>query len=204
MTEDKKEKIKLYKKKYREANREHLRLKSKERYDTNKEYFEKYAKENKEKITEYKKEHYIKNKEKIKESSKKWANDNPDKVKELRKNWKKKKIDTDPFFKITYRFSNKIRKLLKKNGYTKSTKTIDILGCSLSEFKTHLESNFEDWMCWDNYGLYNGELNYGWDIDHIVPSSSANTEEEVVKLNHYTNLQPLCSYTNRVIKKNNL
>ena len=78
------------------------------------------------------------------------------------------------------------------------------MGCSLSEFKTHLESNFEDWMCWDNYGLYNGELNYGWDIDHIVPSSSAKTEEESVKLNHYTNLQPLCGKINRVIKRNNL
>ena len=34
-------------------------------------------------------------------------------------------------------------------------------------------------MNWENYGLYNGELNYGWDIDHIIPISSAKTEEEV-------------------------
>lgn len=64
-----------------------------------------------------------------------------------------------------------------------------------------MESKFEPWMNWNNYGLYNGELNYGWDIDHIVPISSANTEEEIIKLNHYTNLQPLCSKTNRYIKK---
>jgi hypothetical protein len=55
-------------------------------------------------------------------------------------------------------------------------------------------------MNWDNYGLYNGESNYGWDIDHIIPSSSAITEEELIKLNHFTNLQPLCSYINRKIK----
>ena len=55
-------------------------------------------------------------------------------------------------------------------------------------------------MTWENRGLYNGELDYGWDIDHIVPICSAKTEEDVIKLNHYTNLQPLCSYTNRVIK----
>jgi hypothetical protein len=58
-------------------------------------------------------------------------------------------------------------------------------------------------MTWENRGLYNGELNYGWDIDHIIPLSSAKTEEEVKKLNHHTNLQPLCSKTNRDIKRNN-
>ena len=56
-------------------------------------------------------------------------------------------------------------------------------------------------MNWDNYGLYNGELNYGWDIDHIIPHSLGKTENEILKLNHYTNLQPLSSHTNRDIKK---
>jgi hypothetical protein len=70
-------------------------------------------------------------------------------------------------------------------------------------FPTHKLSatiKFEIWMSWNNYGLYNGELNYGWDIDHIVPLDSEETEEDIIKLNHYTNLQPLCSYTNRHIK----
>ena len=55
-----------------------------------------------------------------------------------------------------------------------------------------------------NYGLYNGELNYGWDIDHIIPISSGNTEEDILNLNHYKNLQPLCSYVNRYIKRDNI
>jgi hypothetical protein len=59
-------------------------------------------------------------------------------------------------------------------------------------------------MSWDNHGLYNGELNYGWDIDHIVPTSSALTESDIVRLNYYTNLKPLCSKINRDIKKDNL
>lgn len=59
-------------------------------------------------------------------------------------------------------------------------------------------------MTWDNKGLYNGEEGYGWDIDHIIPLSTATTEEDIVKLNHFTNLQPLCSYVNRVIKKHNI
>lgn len=56
-------------------------------------------------------------------------------------------------------------------------------------------------MTWENYGKYNGELNYGWDIDHIIPLTTAKTEDDVIRLSHYTNLRPLCSYTNRVIKK---
>jgi hypothetical protein len=57
-------------------------------------------------------------------------------------------------------------------------------------------------MSWENYGLYNGELNYGWDIDHIIPLSSTISEDEIIKLNHYTNLQPLDSYINRYVKRN--
>ena len=59
-------------------------------------------------------------------------------------------------------------------------------------------------MTWENRGLYNGDFDFGWDIDHVIPLSSTKTEEELIKLNHYTNLQPLCSKVNRDIKKNNL
>lgn len=59
-------------------------------------------------------------------------------------------------------------------------------------------------MSWDNYGLYTGEYNSGWDIDHIIPLSSATSEEDIIKLCNYTNLMPLCSYINRVVKRNNL
>ena len=72
----------------------------------------------------------------------------------------------------------------------------------VEDFKKYLESKFEPWMSWDNYGLYNGIGNYGWDLDHIIPISSAITENDVIKLNHYTNLQPLCSFINRNVKKN--
>ena len=59
-------------------------------------------------------------------------------------------------------------------------------------------------MDWHNRGLYNGITDYGWDIDHIIPLDTAITEDDVIRLNHYTNLQPLCSHYNRDIKKNNI
>ena len=91
---------------------------------------------------------------------------------------------------------------LKRKGFKKNSKTEQILGCSFEYIKEYIESKFESWMSWENHGLYNGELNYGWDIDHIIPLSSGITEEEITKLNSYVNLRPLCSYVNRVIKRN--
>ena len=113
----------------------------------------------------------------------------------------------DPLYKLKVSFSRRLNKLLKRVECNKSTNKpyyLDKLGCSFEEFKIYLESKFEDWMNWGNYGLYNGELNYGWDIDHIIPSSTAKTENDIYHLSHYSNLQPLCSKTNRDIKKDKI
>jgi hypothetical protein len=74
--------------------------------------------------------------------------------------------------------------------FNKKNKTYDIIGCSPIELKTHLESLFLDGMSWENHGVG------GWHIDHIMPLSTAKTEEDVYKLSHYTNLQPLWAKDN--------
>lgn len=155
---------------------------------------------NKRKI--YEKEYYLKNKDKILKQSKEYFKNNKE-VKQKKNNARyKERRDTDPVFKLATNLKRNIRTAIAKNGFSKKSRTVEILGSSFEEFKLHLESKFESWMNWQNYGKYNGEEGYGWDIDHIIPSSSAITEEDVMKLNHYTNLQPLCSYFNRVIKRN--
>lgn len=108
--------------------------------------------------------------------------------------------NNDPIFKLGKNITKTIRSFLdnKTNKIRKNSKVKQILGCTLQEFKLHLESQFETWMNWDNRGLYNGQPNYGWDIDHIIPKATAKTEEDLIKLNHYTNLRPRCSYINRV------
>jgi hypothetical protein len=125
--------------------------------------------------------------------------------KEKRKKYVKDKMKTDNLFFIKNKIRRTVKKSLYRKGYTKKSKTNDILGCSYEEFLNHLESLFEPWMNWENKGLYKmGVSNYGWDLDHKTPLASAKTEEEVIKLNHYTNIQPLCSYVNRELKKDNL
>ena len=113
----------------------------------------------------------------------------------------------DPIYKLKISFSRRLNRFLKRGGCNKSPNKsyyLDKLGCSFEELKTYLESKFEDWMTWENYGKYNGELDYGWDLDHIIPLSKAKTEDDIYNLSHYSNLQPLCSRTNRDIKKDKI
>jgi hypothetical protein len=71
----------------------------------------------------------------------------------------------------------------------------DIIGCSPEFLKEYLENQFAEGMSWDNHGQYS------WHIDHIIPLSSAKTDEEIYKLCHYTNLQPLWAEDN--LRKSN-
>lgn len=189
---DNKTKIKEYKKSYREKNR-----------DTLNETDRKYYQDNKELIREKQKIYYSDNKEVIRDIQREYRKNNKDTLSIKGPIYSKKyysKNKNNILFKLTKSSRCMIGNSLRGNGYLKGSKTESILGCSFEEFKLYLESRFEDWMTWENYGLFNGELNYGWDIDHIIPLDSAETEEDIIKLNHFTNLQPLCSYTNRHIK----
>jgi hypothetical protein len=207
-------------KKYNINNRE-KRLESCTKYNNNnKDKQKQYYLVNKDKIKErnelnrverlnYSKQYYTNNKEKILHKIKEYRKNNRDKIKQYnqnnkvkRNNWYNTKRENNSIFKLKTNLKVLIRNSIKRNGYSKKSRTHEILGCSFEEFKLHLESKFEPWMNWDNYGLYNGELNYGWDIDHVIPTSSATSEQEIIKLNHFTNLQPLCSKVNRDIKRN--
>ena len=164
----------------------------------------KYYEENKEKILERSKKYGEENKENIKEYQKKYREENKEYNKEYMKEYENFRRKNDPLYKLSKNIRNLIYNYLKNNGYTKKSRSYEILGCSFEDFKKHIESQFEDWMNWDNYGLYNGEECYGWDYDHIIPLSSCECEDDIYRLNHYSNFQPLCSYINRYVKKGNL
>ena len=83
-----------------------------------------------------------------------------------------------------------LSKCIRTGVYPKKSKISKFYGCSINMLKNHLELKFNDNMYWGNYGKY-------WEIDHIIPLHSANNLEELVYLNHYTNLQPLTIEKNR-------
>lgn len=100
---------------------------------------------------------------------------------------------SDLVFKIGNNLRTRIGNFIRKKEFNKTNKTLDWLGCSFNEFKKYLEERFQEGMTWDNYGIH------GWHVDHIIPLSTAKTEEDLPKLFHYTNLQPLWAIDN--IKK---
>ena len=102
--------------------------------------------------------------------------------------YRKKRMSSDPLFRAKIDARNVIRKSLSKGGYSKKSKTESILGCSYDEFKLHLESLFLPEMSWENRNT--------WHIDHIIPISFANSEKELLQLNHYKNLRPLWGQEN--------
>jgi|688.fasta_scaffold92784_5 hypothetical protein len=185
-----KEKLNENAKNYRELKKDELLSKKKI-----------YYQENKDIIKEKKKQYRENNKEHIKEIRKQYRLKNREKIAKQKKIYQEKLLSTD-IGKLKHNIRQAIRRSLISKGYKKKFSSEQVLGCSIEEFKIYLESKFESWMNWDNKGQYNGTPNYGWDVDHITPLSSAKTEEELLKLNHFSNLQPLCSYVNRDIKKN--
>ena len=204
-----KEKIKERKRLHYLANKEKINEKKKIYYENNKEKFKEYNDNrliDSEKKKEYNKNYYLKNKEKINETNKIYRKNNLEKEKINRKEYVSNKLKTDPIYKFKHNVRHLISLSIKKRGGKKLTKTEIILGCTFDEFRIYIESKFETWMNWDNYGnpkdgVY--EPNKTWDFDHIIPITQGISEMEVVKLNHHTNIQPLCSYNNRFIKKDN-
>jgi hypothetical protein len=118
-----------------------------------------------------------------KKSTKIYRKKNKNILREKNKIYHNNRLKTDIVYKVKHIAKNVIRKALSKGGYTKRSRTYEILGCSYEDFKIHIENLFKSDMNWDN--------RYLWDIDHIVPISLAESEGEMIILNHYSNLRPL-------------
>jgi hypothetical protein len=143
------------------------------------------------------KEYYWDNHEKEMKRSAEKHKKNSEKEKEYRKKNRvkineriKKQYDEDENFRLRTNMKNRLKLFLKSKKITKKNTTFEIIGCNPEELKEHLEKQFKNGMSWENYGYY------GWHIDHKIPLSSAKTEEDVYRLSHYTNLQPLWSEEN--------
>lgn len=157
---------------------------------------QKYYNKYKDKISQKMKEYYISNKEEIKTRRKINREKNKEHLNELarircKKNRKqisakeKERRKTDILFNFKKVIRQNIRMSFIKNNYIKKETTQKIIGCDYSFFLEHLLQTFKN-----IYG-------YEWDrkekvhIDHIIPLCTAQNEDDVKKLCHYTNLQLL-------------
>jgi hypothetical protein len=106
-----------------------------------------------------------------------------------RRKYRNKRLKNDIDFKLKERLRYKVWRTTRKY---KNNKFSELLGCNISYFKKHIESNFNLNMSWDNYGEY-------WEIDHIIPISIFNLkkESEQKKCWNYRNLRPLEKNKNR-------
>ena len=179
-----KEKIAEQKKAYNEANKEKIAAQNKAYHETNKE-----------KIAERKKAYKQSNKEKIAAQNKAYREDNKEKIAAYRKDNKEKiaaycraRRKSDLIYNLSCRCRGRIRAAIKAKGFKKTTKTAEMLGCDWEFLKSHIESQFTEGMSWENRDK--------WHIDHIIPLASASSEEEVIKLSHFSNLQPLWAEEN--------
>lgn len=168
---------------------------SKEYYETNKERVKEYYETNKERVNKYGKKYYEANKERMKEYReankeriKKHYQTNKEIIKEYNKEYQKQRRKTNPLFKMKAYLRTRTWAAFKNKGYSKNTKTQEMLGVDWQVAKNHIERQFTKGMNWNNYGE--------WHIDHIIPLASAKTPERLKQLSHYTNLQPMWAEEN--------
>ena len=176
-------------KEYNETNKERIKEYRKEHYKNNKEKVKQYSKTNKEYFKEYRennKEYFKEYREKNKERAKEYKKNNKKRRNELRRERRK----VDPLFKMTGNLRTRTSLAFKNKGYSKNTKTQEMLGVDWEVCKAHIERQFTKGMKWSNQGE--------WHIDHIIPLASAKTEEGLKKLCHYSNLQPLWADDNLI------
>lgn len=160
-----------------------------------------YKQNNREKINERARQYRTNHLEEAKAKKRKWYRDNREYALEYNNSWNKnnpekvraakhKRLQSNPQYKIACNLRRRINAVLK--GISKSQSSMKLLGCDMSTFMKHIESQFVEGMNWDNYGYY------GWHIDHIRPcvSFDLTKPEEQAKCFHYTNLQPLWAKDN--------
>jgi hypothetical protein len=155
------------------------------------------------------------NPQKRRDDDKRWRAANKDKVAEYNRKWNdeygsdyyRNKRDSDPCWRIRKNVSCAVYGALAERRTSKDGQsTFDHLPYTTQQLKEHIESQFEDWMTWDNWGTIGGDEK-SWNIDHIYPHSKfqyESLEDEAFKMCwSLNNLRPLEASEN-VSKKDSI
>lgn len=184
------EKRKQYLIEYRKNNKQKAKEYRENNKKKSKEYHLEYYKINKIKFKKNNLNYYKKNQEKIIYKTKEYYKKNKKICNERAKIYIQNRIKNDNIFKLKNTLRCRIYSIFKYKRLNKNNTTKNILGCEFETAKNHLQNKFIDGMNWENHGE--------WHIDHIIPLASAKTEDELLKLCHYTNLQPLWALDNLI------
>jgi hypothetical protein len=95
---------------------------------------------------------------------------------------RRERRNSNPLRKLMHRLRGLTSRIPQRTGARKIQNTLAILGADLTTILNHLGGSVPD----------------GFHIDHICPLAQARTEEELYKLNHYTNLQCLPKEINMI------
>lgn len=133
------------------------------------------------------------NKDKSREATLDWQGRNKDKIRDYNKQYWSDKRARDPLFQLKDQLRKNISASIKHNGWEKESKTTKLLGAEYDEVFTYFNKLWQE--------KYNEPFKTDalYEIHHIVHCQTANTEEELIKLQHYTNLQPLTPEDHRKI-----
>jgi len=158
----------------------------------------------KENNSSYKKDYYQNNKDRAKEWWKNRTSEQKTAHFKSTLKWKNTQYNTNVAYKLRCIISTAIHRSLKKTTKTNTLKRL--LGYSIDELKEHLETQFEDWMNWDNLGLTATKEKETWQIDHIIPVNTFNIkkcgDKEFKKCWAISNLRPLDSFINNLRPSN--
>ena len=178
-------------------------------------YNKKYYQQNKDIALQYRKKYYQNNKDKILIAVNKYYILNKEHIYQIKKIYKKnnrkninrkqrQKRKENISIRLRHNISSEITRTMKINKIIKNNSIWNKLLYTPQELKSHLESLWEPWMSWDNYGAANTKKRT-WQIDHIIPQSKLSFESldhpNFLKCWSLENLRPLDSIEN--IKKSN-
>jgi Prasinovirus endonuclease VII len=127
---------------------------------------------------------------------------NRERIRQMQKEYRRRNLKRDNLarvikrrtnvqFALRCRIRNHARKILLRLPSSASRSDyLDLLGCTLSEFTSHLESKFLPGMSWENRNL--------WHLDHIRPLKTFDLSDptQLAIACHFTNLQPLWAVDN--------
>lgn len=155
---------------YKDANRESVRAYGREYYQKNSDkqiaYNKTYKPQHRGQIAQKQKAYWSKPENRIRKAANKRA-----------------QYQASLHFRMLDKLRSRMGRAIKH--HRKSKVTLELVGCSLEQLRSHLESQFQPGMSWDNYGE--------WHVDHIRPCASFDLSKpaEQQACFHYSNLQPL-------------